>query len=60
MSVTPLRPHVRFYCSECDVHFHEHEREQHENCAVFENCENCGRQYSPGEDECPMCPKGAA
>jgi hypothetical protein len=55
MSVTPLRPNVRYYCSDCDEHFHEHERAKHEKCCPHTFCTGCGRAMAPHEDNCPMC-----
>ena len=55
MTVVPLHPNVRYYCSVCDKHFYEYERDEHEACAVFSFCKGCGRAYSAGEDSCPMC-----
>jgi uncharacterized OB-fold protein len=55
MNVVPMRPNVRYYCSACDEHFHEHERVKHEHCIVHTYCAGCGRAFAPGDDDCPSC-----
>lgn len=52
MSVVPLRPDVRFYCSDCDLHFYDHERAQHEKCSEMACCTSCGRSFQPGDEQC--------
>lgn len=55
MSVVPMYPQARFYCSDCDEHFYEYERERHQDCCKSEHCAGCGRALQPGDDDCPMC-----
>lgn len=55
MTVVPLHPDVRYYCSGCEQHFYEHERDQHENCLKVSFCKGCDRQIQPHEDPCPVC-----
>lgn len=55
MTVIPLHPDVRYYCSACDEHYHPHERAKHEHCIKHEFCTGCGRAFAPGDDDCPMC-----
>lgn len=54
-NVKPLRPHVRYWCSDCEEHYHEHERAKHKSCCPHTFCTGCGRAFSPGDDDCPMC-----
>lgn len=64
MSVVPIRRNVRYYCSDCDTHFFDHERQKHSDCCKATYCARCGAPFSAGDaDECQMCggpPENAA
>lgn len=57
MSVSPLRPNVRYYCSACEKHFHEHEVQTHEQCVKHVWCQGCGVSLREWEldDPCSIC-----
>lgn len=55
MSVVPLFSEARFYCSDCNELYYEHQQEKHAKCCRAFWCAGCGRAFSPGDEECQMC-----
>ena len=55
MTVTPIHPQVRFYCSDCDVRYFEHQRPEHLACDKTEFCPDCDRAFGLGDTSCPVC-----